>query len=110
MRLSLDAETAATGFVLAMAGAVVALLSPVALQFLIICPICGFRPYIHRPLVRGAALREIAACPRCGGNPSADLDPLKTEWSLWSAFVALLAIWLLIFVLPNIVAQRGIGP
>lgn len=108
-RLSMT-RFAAIGTTLAVVGIFVGFLGPVALRFLIVCSVCGFRPYLHRPLVRGAELRQATGCPRCGGNASADLVPLETEWSIGSIALALLAIWLLMFVLPEVVRRRGVGP
>ncbi len=97
------------GGILSLLGIVVGLLGPVILRLSISCPDCHFRPYFHRPLVRGPQLAQLTGCPRCGGRPSTDLLPLETEWSIGSLVIVLLAIWLLMFVLPEAVLRRGIG-
>lgn len=99
----------AMGTILALVGILVGFLGPVALQFLIVCPVCHFRPYLHQPLVRGGELRQAEACPRCGGNAFADLVPLRTEWTIGSIAIVVLAVWLLLFVLPEAVLRRGVA-
>ena len=99
---------ASFGGLLSILGIVLGLLGPVLFRFSIVCPVCSFRPYFHRPLVRGAELAQLIGCPRCGGHPSTDLLPLKTQWSIGSLVIVLLAIWLLMFVLPDAVLRRGL--
>lgn len=77
-RLSVS-RFAALGTVLAVVGVLIGFLGPVVLRLMIVCPTCRFRPYFHAPLVRGVELRQAEGCPRCGGNESADLVPLKTR-------------------------------
>jgi hypothetical protein len=107
-RLSVS-RFAALGTVLAVVGVLIGFLGPVVLRLMIVCPTCRFRPYFHAPLVRGIQLRQAEGCPRCGGNESADLVPLKTEWTIGTIAIVLIAIWLLLAVLPDAVLRRGVA-
>lgn len=98
----------ALGFSLSALGVAWGLLGSAILRVVIVCPTCGFRPYLHKPLLRGLALREARLCPRCGGRSTTALPPLEPTWTASSIGIALVAAWLLLFLLPELVIRRGL--
>ncbi len=75
---------------------------------LIVCGVCGYRPYLHKPIVTGYKLLSLADCPVCAGGRETRGSP-GVYWTVTKIVLVLAALIFFLWYLPDMLLRRGVG-